>query len=173
MLLIGMLVALAQAGSGVPDAAADRLHRGACLAVEVASPQDPRASPARLPSFSATRIVDLRISAILRHPAGRGTLRFRVYTPGGFLYQTLTVPFMVRGPRTGPLQARVVDGFPRPQPEQAAQAAPDGRHRVSATLPVGGTIITSNGLYGRWAVEPWIDGFARPCGPSQAFVIGE
>lgn len=176
MLLVGMLVALAQAAPGDPlSGPADRLPRGACIAVEIASPQDPTASP-RLPTFSATKIIDLRFTAVVRVAPGRGVLRFKVYTPRGFLYQTLAAPFVVRQPNAHgvALRSQTVDGFPQPVAEQEALPAGNrdtSRYLVSASLPVAGTLITTSGLYGRWTVEPWLGRSAQACGAPRAFVI--
>jgi len=178
MLLVGMLIALAQAAPGDPLAGPpDRLPRGACIAVDVASPQDPTATP-RLPSFSATKIIDLRFTAVVRAAPGRGLLRFKVYTPRGFLYQTLAAPFALRQPNAHgvALRSQTVDGFPRPVAEQEALPAANGdtsRYLVSASLPVAGTLITTSGLYGRWTVEPWLGAGSLPCGAPKAFLIGQ
>jgi hypothetical protein len=176
MLLAGLLVTLAQAPV-TPVGAGDRPHRGACVAVEVTSAQDPTVS-AQLPTFSAARIIDLQLTAVVRTAPGRGVLRFKVFTPGGFLYQSLAAPFVVP-PRDGQgvlLRTQVVDGFPQGVREQEAQPAESrntSRYRVSASLPVAGTLITTSGLYGRWTVEPWFEDAARPCAHSKAFVIGQ
>ena len=42
---------------------------------------------------------------------------------------------------------------------------------VTATLPVAGTSITMSSLYGRWSVEPHLDGQPGPCGPAARFTI--
>jgi hypothetical protein len=45
------------------------------------------------------------------------------------------------------------------------------RYEVSAKLPVAGTMIMTNSLYGRWTVEPYLDGGVRPCGQAQSFLL--
>ena len=40
---------------------------------------------------------------------------------------------------------------------------------LSVTLPVAGTAIMSNSLYGRWTVEPFLDGAS--CGITRSFVL--
>src|SRR5262249_2771504 len=131
-------------------------------------------SPA-LPTFSVTKIIDLRFTAVVRGAPGHGVLRFKVFTPGGFLYQSLAAPFVVQqGGGHEQIPSQVVEGFPPPAREQGAQpASPDDhtRHLVSASLPVAGTLIATNGLYGRWRVEPWLDGSRAPCGSGKAFVV--
>ena len=147
MHLIGMLFALTQVvaepsreASGA-TAEARRSH-GQCVAILVTSPQVPDGRPRA--RFSATRILDLRIASRLRrHLPGEHALQFKVYTPRGHLYQTLTTPL------TG-----------------------EGRlNEVSAILPVGGTAIMSNSLYGRWRVEAFLDGDTKPCAAAAAFEI--
>jgi hypothetical protein len=124
MLLVGLLVTLAQASGENLARPGARPNRGACLAVEVASPQDPTPLP-QAPAFSAARIIDLRITAVVRAAPGRGVLRFKVFTPGGFLYQSLAAPFVVpQGDGHGVrLRTQVVDGFPQPVREQEARPA--------------------------------------------------
>jgi hypothetical protein len=178
MLLVGLLVTLAQAPGAPLAGPGDRPQRRAraCLAVDIASPQDPTASP-QAPTFSAARIIDLRITAVVRATPGRGVLRFKVFTPGGFLYQSLAAPFVV-AQAVGHgvlLRSQFVDGFPQPVREQEALPASTRdsmTYLVTASLPVAGTLITTNGLYGRWTVEPWLEGASVPCGVPKAFVIG-
>jgi hypothetical protein len=171
MLVLSTLVALglvgASAASEPPTVRAPR--GGSCAAVEVVSPQDPTRQ-GRTPEFSATRIIDLRITAVLRAPDSRGIVRLKVFTPGGHLYQTIAVPF-VAGGDTAP-QSRHVDGSRRAVLEQRAQpGAAAVEYRVETRLPVAGTLITTEGLYGRWTIEPWLDGASQPCLAPKAFVI--
>lgn len=166
MLMIGALVVLAQAGPLVADRERSRAE---CLAVIVTSPQQPAGERPR-GSFSASRILDLNFNTALRRRAtGPHLLELKVFTPRGHLYQTLTVPFTAPRKSRG---ARVVDGYPRPLPEQETRIVNrDGRpsYEVMASLPVGGTAIMSNSLYGSWRVQPILDGEA--CGPMTGFRI--
>jgi hypothetical protein len=168
MLLIGALVVLAQAAPASSLAADRERSRGACRALLVTSPQEP--TPGRSVSFSASHILDVRFDAQLRqHATGPHLLELKVLTPRGHLYQTLAVPFT--GPRLG-RGTRVVDGYPQPLPEQETRAVLRNGQRsfeVSATLPVGGTAITTNSLYGAWHVQPILDG--QVCGPTATFQI--
>ncbi len=167
MLMIGALVTLAQAAA--PDAAGGFRPRPECVAVRVTSPQQ-ATQGARGGPFSATQILDVRFGTVLRRELpGPHTLQLKVYTPRGHLYQTLTVPFTAAGQGRG---ERLVDGYPRPMPEQETRpVSQEGAHgyEVSAILPVGGTAIMSNSLYGEWRVEPHLDG--APCGNSARFEI--
>lgn len=176
MLLMGALLVLAQAAAeSSPDGRdrdRDRPSSGGCVRIAVTSPQHAPGTRPRRAFFSATRILDLRIAGLMRRPAaGRHVLHFKVYTPRGHLYQTLTVPFT--GPGRRPRE-RWVDGFPRPLAEESQRPVRDGgerRYEVSATLPVGGTAILSNSLYGHWRVEAYLDDDLRPCGPAARFEI--
>jgi len=166
MLMIGALIVLAQAEPLVADRERSRAE---CVAVIVTSPQQPAGEGPRGP-FSAGRILDVDFNTVLRRQVtGPHLLELKVYTPRGHLYQTLTVPFTAPRKSRG---ARVVDGYPRPLPEQETRIVNrDGRrnYEVMASLPVGGTAIMSNSLYGSWRVQPNLDGEA--CGPASRFQI--
>jgi hypothetical protein len=113
----------------------------ACAVVEVRSDQAPRAWY----RFRATRILDLELETRVvgrRHDTRAPQLR--LYTPDGFLYQVL---------------------------ETRAQARRGGERRFEARLPVAGTSIMMNGLYGRWRVVPHLDAGREACGPARSFVI--
>lgn len=156
MLLTSLLLALAPATTGArtPPRTLDRAVRPTC-AVQVSSPQTAPRSGDYVPSFSATAILNLRIRTLVGQAAGPGTLYLRLFTPRGHLYQTLIVPYTV--PRVGgaPFPARLV------------------RTAIDATLPVAGTSIMTDGLYGQWVVEPWLGGATTPCGPARTFAIGQ
>jgi hypothetical protein len=168
MLMIGALVVLAQAAPAL--LAGDREpSRNACVAVAVSSPQLPASTHPRV-AFAASRILDVAFDAQLRqHATGPHLLELEVFTPRGHLYQTLAVPFTAPRLSRG---ARLVDGHPRPIPEQETRAVLHNglrSYEVSAVLPVGGTAITANALYGVWQVRPILDG--QVCGPTASFQI--
>jgi hypothetical protein len=167
MLMIGALVALAQVAA--PDASAGRKPRPECVAVRVTSPQQ-TTNRGGSGSFSATQILDIRFGTLLRRELpGPHVLALKVFTPRGHLYQTLTVPFKAAGQSQG---ERMVDGYPRPMREQETRAVSEQGFvgfEISATLPVGGTAIMSNSLYGEWRVEPHLDGAS--CGNEARFEI--
>jgi hypothetical protein len=99
----------------------------------------------RVPSFSAARTLDLRFKAVLARAVGpEARVELRLYTPRGYLYQSLRAP----APGDG--------GSPAPW---------------TATLPVAGTSIVNSSLYGEWRIEPHLDGSPRPCGPALRFRI--
>jgi hypothetical protein len=131
----------------MPGAAApaERGPRGVC-AVEVTDLLVEAPEKDRVPSFSAIRVRDLLFRTRLR--AGSPTVSLRVYTPGGHLYQTVAAsPSVERESRGGPV--------------------------ATVRLAVTGTAITTNGLYGRWKVEPWLAGAVSACGPAREFVLTE
>ena len=150
MLLTSAVLVLAQVTAGGPVRdGSNRLLGRSCL-VEVTSPEEGRRRPDGLPpSFSVTRTRDLHFRTQVGRRDVRETLYLKVYTPRGHLYQTLTVPFAAREPGA--------DGVMR--------------HQVSARMPVTGTAIMTEGLYGEWKVEPWLGGTTAACGPPTAFVI--
>jgi hypothetical protein len=182
MLILGSLLALAQA---VPAAGARppaEPRAGQCAAVAVSSPEAPR----QRSSFSARQVLDLQLGALLRtRPAGEHVLNLRVYTPKGHLYQQIDVPFRggaltteaasASAAATATPRLRRVDGYPQPLVEQEATPArlPSGQrgYQVSARLPVAGTAITTSSLYGKWKVVPHLDGAQAACGRGTTFAI--
>jgi hypothetical protein len=140
-----VLFALAAPAAAPREAAAERGARESCQVGVTSIPAGGR--QARLPSFSATKVLDLEFRTdVTRRDAA--TLYLRIYTPRGHLYQTFTL-----------MLAPAVPGEPRPP--------------AIARLPVAGTAITVNGLYGRWRAEPWLGGDAVTCGAAREFFITE
>ncbi len=128
-------------------------------------------------TFSATQIVDLDLSILVsRHAARRfgeqHPLEFRVFTPKGHLYQTLSVVVTAdagkRGREVrlhGHHGSRRVTVFSEVVHRQ-------GRYlKASARLPVAGTPMIANGLYGAWTVQAFVDGEAVPCAPEATFTL--
>jgi hypothetical protein len=118
--------------------------------------------------ISARTVQNLELGTWFRTTVtGDHLMEFKLYTPTGHLYQVLTVPFTVAARR--PLSAvRKVDGYPRPLEVQTL--APDRLSRVTSLLPVAGTWITTNSLYGRWRVDAHLDRSVTPC-TSHRFTI--
>jgi hypothetical protein len=104
--------------------------------------------------YSATKIQVLVFNATVS-PLVRGEHRLglRVYTPRGHLYQTLSVPFVV------------------PTHPQRRHAPPPPPTLLSVRLPVAGTPIVANTLYGRWRVVPHLDDADERCGYDHHFWI--
>jgi hypothetical protein len=164
-----------------------------CVGVRVLAPN--LATQPRDLTYSSRQILDLQFQARLRQDLqGDHLMQFKVLTPGGFLYQVLTVPFVGTAPAPdastraanarsgaatrapGPPPPRVVPGYPRPLPVQRlVPTTGDTRTRVyysvNAALPVAGTSITLSSLYGPWTVQAYLDGQPEPCGPATRFTI--
>ncbi|MCU0479571.1 MAG: hypothetical protein MUE92_12685 [Chloroflexi bacterium] len=155
-------------------------------------------TPPRDLRFSSRQILDLQLRARLRQNLqGDHLLRLKVFTPGGFLYQEIAVPFVAaatpdrearrararsgaaaRATSLPPPAPRAVAGYPRPLEVQRlvpvrGDAASPVQYEVASRLPVAGTSITTSSLFGRWSVEPYLDGQATPCGPAVRFTIQE
>ena len=156
-----------------------------CSAVDVVAPQQKKATKKK--KFSAKKTLDLELRTRLkgvRRLSGEHLLHLKLYTPRGYLYQTITVPFY-RKPRKAEKPhpedlkfepVRVVPGFPRALDVQKTKRARKGRKRydtVTARLPVAGTSITLGSLFGRWTVVPFLDNETAPCGRSRRFRIRE
>jgi hypothetical protein len=131
-------------------------------------------------TFSAMAVVDLEIEVTLKVGAGglprtfkgEHELEVRVMAPSGSLYQVLTVPFTADAVGAG--ATRPVAGYPRPlKVEQASvkNSAAGRKLKVAARLPVGGTAISSSGLYGEWSIEVLVDGAEYECIEGRAFTI--
>jgi hypothetical protein len=177
---IAMLLA-ATAGVGIAGAHDNRHHapqpRG-CSEIEVTAP-GLKKTPRDL-KFVVSRILDLEFETQLEQPVyGDHLMRFKVFTPSGFLYQDLTVPFT--WPRPGKGKKKGQDEAVRPAantpgiPVQqlGVPVGRSGRYRdsVTARLPVAGTSITMSTLYGRWTVQAYLDEKTRPCSPLRRFTI--
>jgi hypothetical protein len=164
-----------------------------CAAVDVVAPQQRRATMRK--SFSAAHTLDLELRTRLRpvhRISGDHVLRLKLFTPRGYLYQEITVPFHREPSRSGEDNGkgkgkrkgrdevqgfeptRMVPGFPRPLKVQRTEGVWSGRNRfdqVTARLPVAGTSITLGSLFGRWTVVPYLDDETAPCGQPRRFVI--
>ena len=162
-----------------------------CAGIRVTAPN--LATQPRDLTFSGRQVLDLQFQARLRQDLqGDHLLQFKVHTPGGFLYQVITVPFVGSAPddrepaarsRSGaaaraaaPPPPRYVPGYPRPLDVQrlvpvVGDTAARTQYAVKANLPVAGTSITLSSLYGRWSVQSYLDGQPAPCGPVSRFTI--
>jgi hypothetical protein len=183
MPLVALLVLGAQAATSGVQAVPVRSF-SACTRVWVAASD--RAVPPKDMTFSSRETLDLVFRPRLRRDLpGEHVMQLKVFTPGGFLYQVITLPFVGTAPRerstrsgsraastaAGPPPPRVVPGFPRPLEVQRLQPVTRGTYELHARLPVAGTSITLSSLYGTWSVQPYLDGAARACGPATQFKI--
>jgi len=175
-------VAMLLVATGIAGAAAahDRPAPRRCSAVEVTAP-GLKKQPRNL-LFSSRKILDLEFETRFDRPVyGEHVLHFKVFTPSGFLYQELSVPFTWPKPGHGRKDERknaqvepVPVSYPRGLPVQVLGDVGGGRHQrdtLRARLPVAGTSITMSTLYGRWSVQAFLDDKTRPCSPLRRFTI--
>lgn len=101
----------------------------------------PRGGPFSADSTGALR---LEVTVTGELTAGPHEIEFRVFTPGGDLYQSLRAPVPGRGRR--------------------------GRNTF-VTLQVAGTAISQSALLGRWKFTTHLDGSAERCGLERSFVL--
>ena len=96
-------IAMLLVATGIAGAASahDKTHTpDGCSVIEVTAP-GVRKQP-RDGRFSTLKILDLDFETRLERPVyGEHVLRFKVFTPSGFLYQELNVPFSWPKPRRG------------------------------------------------------------------------
>jgi len=122
--------------------------------LRVYSPQQPAGRSRGV--FSASEILDLELQAVVsRRLADDRQVEFKVYTPSGHLYQLLRAE----------LSAPEAGGRSRSPSRERRQLS------VSARLPVAGTSIVTNSLYGRWTVVAHLDGSSEPAGPPSSFTL--
>jgi hypothetical protein len=124
-------------------------------------------APAR---FSAVRMLDLNLTVrFLEGFGGDHVLHVTLFTPKGHHYQTLSVPIASDGGREGSL--RRVEGYPRPLPVRLLrESASSGLQEVTVSVPVGGTPIVANSVYGMWTAEASLDDQREACA-SRPFVL--
>ncbi len=148
-----MAVALASTSLGVPLMA--QTPAMPCVVVSVKDPNS-KNSMSR-PQFSATRVLDLVVSAHLTSLVKTAPVLMDVkfLTPKGNVYQTRKLPV---APEGKPGREVAVPGYPYPVAERVLKA-PDANvtgkpwAQVEDILPVAGTDIVKNSLYGKWQVE--------------------
>lgn len=156
---------LLAAGIALSGAAFGQTRGLPCKGVEIGSVPESKSSAAT-PSFVVSQIEDLEFRVLFTlPPPGEHLLTLRLLTPRRHLYQVVDVPFSLDPRRTARKEV-AVSGYPRPVAVKAVEKRAEGqgwRWGVSATLPVAGTLVVENSLYGTWQVEPYIDGETIPC----------
>jgi len=128
--------------------------RPECVAIQVTSPQ----GPAKRGVFSAHAHYDLdfAVQLVPRAATPGRVVQLKLYTPRGFLYQVLET------------------SIPQPSPRRRGRGrAVPKKHdtTTSVRLPVAGTWITQNTLYGRWKVVPYLVGQTAACGRARTLEI--
>lgn len=104
---------------------------------------------------SASRVASLVIQGLVRATDDDATrpLLFDVYSPRGRRYQVLLgTPRVVATERNGRRSEKV-------------------SRTQEATLAVAGSSIAWTSMYGRWRVEPRLEGELEPCGRPEYFTI--
>jgi hypothetical protein len=156
--------------------AAVHAQAAGCAAITVSAPGTTQPRNAKVPAFSVSGVVNLDLAVLFkpgsvnRFEAGAHVAEFRVYSPTGALYQSMSVPFTSDSKKKG--QPQRLDGYLRPIPTQVLgeAVAPTGKHAmVSLPLAVAGSPITLNSMFGEWRVEALIDGDALTCATPAVF----
>jgi len=144
-------------------------ERKSCQAITISTTPETRAT--LRPIFHTRQVLDLNLSVVFpsdRQFLAGETIVLRFFTPTGHIYQEMTIP--VGLPGTTPRE-RELTGYPFP----VAEATPRERFlRTEAggewilavaapPLPIAGTSITNNSLYGVWRAEAWSQGSSRAC----------
>ncbi len=150
-LAFGLLMLVPSAES---VAASTVAKRSRCYSVFVSSPEAAK-TRRRRPKFSAAEIMDIQLQALVsRKLTGHHSLEFKIYTPKGNLYQSMTLQFDADAPI----------------PEGARRRSRRFQE-VNAVLPVAGTSIVTSSMYGTWKVEAFLDGDERRCSRPRRFKI--
>ena len=71
-------------------------------------------------------------------------------------------------------QSRPVPGYPDPMPVRVLRSILRGNGQgmfAEVTLPVAGTSIVGNSLYGTWKAEAFVEDEIAPCGQPASFGI--
>lgn len=129
--------------------------RGGCQSVSVTAPAfgKPALRKRKPLNFSAAEILDLEFQVVVPVDASPAALELKLFTPKGHLYQKLDVPSASPTSSSSP---------PKRKP----------RYRtITARLPVAGTTIVNNSLYGTWRVEAYFEGERVACAKPRTFVI--
>ncbi len=179
---LAFLVLAAQvAGATVPGTVPPPgRYNGRCAGVRVTASDS--AVPRKDMTFSSRETLDLVLRPRLRQDVkGDHLMELKIFTPRGFLYQVIALPFVgaaapgARGQQAAAPPSRVVPGYPRPLEVQRlvpSRGSPRrGEYELRASLPVAGTSITLSSIYGTWSVQTFLDGQAEPCGPVTRFTI--
>jgi hypothetical protein len=148
---------------------------GGCLAIATSSPQ--QAGGAFASTFSATKVIDVDLTVLFTQGVanrytGDHVLEVKIFTPKGNLYQSISVPFSYDKTKKG--QKNSVAGYPQPVDVKVLteMTYQNGKqYGVNVTLPVAGTPILNNSLYGTWTAQAFVDGDRLPCSQTSSFTI--
>ncbi len=141
MCIAGTLLLLAAAVHPAPPQATAPPVRQVCATVTVQDEAGDAGRPGAV--FSAAAVKDIALVVSFVAPPPTTALDLVVRTPNGHVYQRLRV-----------------------------EADPADRARkVTARLPVSGSLIVNSSLYGEWKVAPHRIGHPTACGPAEPFTI--
>jgi hypothetical protein len=129
--------------------------------------------------FSATEVIDVQFAIVFSKTvaaqfSGVHMVEFRIYTPQGHLYESITIPMTTNSRRSG--ERHRVPGYPDLVPVQVLQSIKRGGGQgvfAEVTLPVAGTSIVSNSLYGEWTAEAVVEDEGAACAQPMTFTITE
>jgi len=181
-----MIVVIGAAVAAPIVEAKDKKDRS-CLAVAVGSPQKDWSGGRdkderefgwpQPPSFSATSVLDIEFAIIFSKTVADQfqqihVVEFRVYTPQGNLYEAISIPMTTDEKRAG--EKHRVPGYPDLVPVQVLQPIRHGNgHGMYAKvkLPVAGTVILNNSLYGSWKAEALVEDEIAACAQPAVFTL--
>jgi hypothetical protein len=163
-------------GAAVPSSAAD-----VCVEVAVSSVPAPSLifadgfesgtiakweDPDPAISFPATGILDLLFDlSFVGELVGDAVVELAVYTPNGHLYQQLSAPVSSLAAKAwAPVR---IEGYRDPLPVQPLKAG--AANDLQLRLPVAGTPIIANSLYGTWTARALLNGQPADCGVPLTF----
>lgn len=186
--VIAAVLAAALLGAAVPAVFAANNNPKAnkqCLAVVVGSPQqqlgkgndDESEFESGIVAFPATKVTDIEFAIVFsQQVASQFTnvhvVEFRVFTPTGNLYQSLSIPITNDPSRAG--ERHRIPGYPDLVPLQVLKRISHGNGNgffAKVTVPVAGTPIVSNSLYGTWKADALVEEETAACGTPALFTI--
>ena len=120
--------------------------------------------------FSTVRILDLDFTIRFDDGfSGDHLLHLKLLTPKGHHYQTLST-WMTSDPALRK-SLRRVEGYPRPLAVRLwRKAGLPSLPEVTLSIPVGGTQIVTNSIYGMWTAEAYLDDQSEVCA-AQLFIL--
>lgn len=126
-------------------------------------------------SFHASITTDLTLGVVFPSSIqGEHEVELRLYTPSGHLYQSIRVPVAAPGVSMG--TNRTVKDYPmaiRQVVLKPVKYLGKPVYTAEVPFPVGGTLISSNTLYGKWRIEALLDSEKEPCGKPASIQIEE
>lgn len=124
-------------------------------------------------TFSSEGVLELRFDVGLNPPiSGFHILELVIANPNGHHYQTLVAPITGDPGLEGRLTK--IPSYPNPIPAQLVSVSrtPGGEPGTATLrLPVAGTPILSNSLYGEWRYTARLDGEEIDCEGPTAFIL--